>query len=191
MKISGITVVSVLIAALIFGCAGRIKQNFLNEPYQAKKISAALTITAIDVVDGRKKVDTAAVHIPGFTFNKIGDTVNPPLTAAQSQIIKDEIARYASGGATKVRLKATVTKGIKEYSMGFFNSREYAGADINIELWDTVHGAQLFSTTGEADYEVKSTQADTAFLESLYRKALKTCVYKAFESIEDYLTTAK
>jgi hypothetical protein len=64
-------------------------------------------------------------------------------------------------------------------------------AGVNIALFYTINNTQLFSTTGEAAYETKSTRADTVFLESLYRKALKTCVYKAFESIQDYLEKSK
>jgi uncharacterized protein YceK len=191
MKISNVTVLSVIVFMLTSGCAAKIKRNFLNEPYQVKKISAALTVTGIEVVDARKSTDTATLIIPGFTFKSVGDTIIPPLSAEQSKIIKIEIAQYASGGKTAVRIKATITKGIKEYSMGFFNSREYALADVNIELLDTLNNTQLFSTTGEAAYETKSTRADTVFLESLYRKALKTCVYKAFESIQDYLEKSK
>jgi len=191
MKISSVTVLSVLVFLLTVGCAAKIKRNFINEPYQAKKISVALTVTGIEVVDARGAADTATVIIPGFTFKRVGDTMIPPLTAEQSKIIKDEIARYASGGKTTVRIKATITKGIKEFSMGFFNSREYAEANVNIELLDTIQNTQLFSGAGEAAYEVKATKADTVFLESLYRKALKTCVYKAFESIQDYLEKLK
>jgi hypothetical protein len=187
MKIRFATILSVLVFLLTLGCAAKIKQNFLKESYRSKEISAALTITGIEVVDARTTVDTGTLIIPRFTFKKVGDTIVPPLSAEQVKIIKDEIAHYASGGKTAVRIKATITRGIKEYSMGFFNSREYAGADVNIELLDTINNTQLFSTTGEAGYEVKSIRADTVFLESLYRKALKTCVYKAFESIKDYL----
>jgi hypothetical protein len=187
MKIRVVAVLSVLVFLLTLGCAAKIKRNFLNEPYRSKEISAALTITGIEVVDGRTTVDTATLIIPRFTFKKVGDTIVPPLSAEQVKIIKDEIAHYASGGKTSVRVKATIKTGIKEYSMGFFYAREYAGADVTIELLDTLHNTLLFSTTGEAGNEVKSTRADTVFLESLYRKVLKTCVYKAFESIKEFM----
>ena len=182
-----VTFLSVPVFLFTMGCAGKIKQNFLNEPYRNKRISVELTITGIEVADARAAVDTGTLIVPGFTFKKMGDTIVPPLSVIEEKAIKDEIAQYAQGGKTAVRIKATITRGIKEYSMGFFNSREYAGADVNIELLDTINNTQLFSTTGEAGYEVKSIRADTVFLESLYRKALKTCVYKAFESIKDYL----
>jgi hypothetical protein len=182
-----VTFLSVLVFLFTMGCAGKIKQNFLNEPYRNKRVSVELAITGIEVADARAAVDTGTLIIPGFTFKKIGDTIVPPLSVIEEKAIKDEIAQYAQGGKTAVRVKATIKTGIKEYSMGFFNSREFAGAAVNIDLLDTIHNTQLFSTTGEASYEVKSIRADTAFLESLYRKALKTCVYKAFENIEDYL----
>lgn len=181
------TFLSVLVFLLTMGCAAKIKQNFLNEPYRNKKISVELTMTGIEVADARAAVDTRTLIVPGFTFKKVGDTIVPPLNAIDEKAIKDEIAQYAKGGKTAVRVKATIITGIKEYSMGFFNSREFAGAAVKIDLWDTIHNTQLYSGTGEAGYEVKSIRADSAFLGSLYCKALKTCVYKAFENIADYL----
>jgi hypothetical protein len=182
-----VIVLSVLVFLLTLGCAAKIKRNLLNEPYRSKEISTALTITGIQVVDARTGVDTGTLFIPKFTFKKVGDTMVPPLSAGHIKIIKDEIAYYASGGKTAVRAKATITKGVKEFSMGFFNAREYAGAGITIELLDTLNNTQFYSIAAEAGDEIKSTRADTAYLESLYRKELKTCIYKAFEGIKDYM----
>jgi hypothetical protein len=187
MKAKTVLVFSLCVSALFIDCAAKIKRNFLNEPYRAKTISVALSIAGIEVVDGRSSLDTETLWIPSFTFKKVGDTVIPPLTSAQEAVIKDEIAHYAKGSGPEVKVKATIKEGTKQYSMGFFNSRECAKAAMTVELLDSVHTPYLFSTTGEAYYEVKSTKADTLFLEKLYRKALKTCVYKAFESIQEFL----
>ena len=94
MKIHVVTVLSVLLFLLTLGCAAKIKQNFLNEPYRSKEISAALTIAGIEVVDARTTVDTATLIIPRFTFKKVGDTIVPPLSAEQVKIIKDEIEKW-------------------------------------------------------------------------------------------------
>lgn len=184
MKNNLITVLSCLALLFTMSCAARIKLNFLNDPYRSEGVSAPLTISDIEVTDARKHVDTITPIIPRFTLKKIGDTIVPSLTALQEKVIKDEIGQYAAGGTTSVRVKATVNECIKEYSMGFFNAREYASAKVTIELMDSKNDTRLFSTTGEANYEVKSTRADTAFLESLYLKALKTSIFKCFESVE-------
>jgi hypothetical protein len=58
---------------------------------------------------------------------------------------------------------------------------------VAITLLDSIHQPELFSTSGEAEYEITSTGADVSSLEKLYVKALKLCVYKAFESIDEFL----
>ncbi|MBN2037736.1 MAG: hypothetical protein JW768_13425 [Chitinispirillaceae bacterium] len=181
---------SVLLALLLFiipGCAAKIKQKFLDEPYAGKAINAALAITDIEVVDGRGTVDNEAVSIPSFTFKKVGDTIVPPLTMEQEKVIHDEIRKYATGEGTGALVRATINQGVKQYSMGFFNAREYAAATVTIELLQSETEPYLFKTSGESYYEVKSTRADTLFLETIYRKALQTCVYKAFESVASFL----
>jgi hypothetical protein len=58
---------------------------------------------------------------------------------------------------------------------------------VTVELLDGVTQPWFYKTTGEADYEVKSISPDSTFLETLYRKALKTSLYKAFESVNEFL----
>jgi hypothetical protein len=175
-------------ASLLFlGCAAKMKRKVLDEPYQSKSISVGLTITDIEVADARTSVDVNPIVIPSFTFKTVGDTIVPPLTTAEERILKDEIAHYAKGGGTEVRVRATIKKGVKQYSKGILYAREYAQAAVEVELLDTGQASRFFSATGEADYEIKSTKADSVSLETLYVKALKTCVFKAFESVEEYL----
>jgi hypothetical protein len=186
MNIRASAMLSLLAALILAGCAAKLKQNILNEPYRGKEISVPLAIRSIEVVDVRNHVDTGTFVTPGHGFKKNGDTISPPLTTEQEKIIKDEISRYAAGGTRTVSVKATIKKGAKEYTRKFFYAREFAQAAIAIELFDTSNDTRIFTATGEANYEVKSTRADTVYLEDLFRKALKTCIYKAFESVEEY-----
>jgi hypothetical protein len=187
MNIRTSTMLSLLAALLFAGCAAKLKQNILNEPYRSKEISVPLALRGIEVIDVRNYVDTRALVTPGHGFKKSGDTISPPLTAAQEKNIKDEISRYAAAGTRTVSVKATIKKGTKEYTRKFFYAREFAQAAIAVELFDTQNDTRFFTATGEANYEVKSTRADTVYLEDLYRKALKTCIYKSFESVEEFL----
>ena len=174
-------------AVLFTGCAASIAQKIIDEPYQHKNISVSLNITKIEVGDARTTVDTAALTIPSFAFKTERDTVVPPLTVMEKNEITGEIGRYAKGGDTKVTVRATVKEGIKQYAKGIMSGREYVRAVVAITLLDSIHQPDLFSTSGEAEYEITSTGADVSSLENLYVKALKTCVYKAFESIDEFL----
>jgi len=80
-----VTFLSVLVFLFTMGCAGKIKQNFLNEPYRNKRVSVELAITGIEVADARAAVDTGTLIIPGFTFKKIGDTIVPPLSVIEEK----------------------------------------------------------------------------------------------------------
>ncbi|MBN1128544.1 MAG: hypothetical protein JXA71_06135 [Chitinispirillaceae bacterium] len=179
----------VLFSALLlcFSCASRLKQKFIDEPYRSGSLSVPLMVTDIEVADERKSVAIQNLAAPTATLKKKGDTIMEPLTIEQEKAIHDEIRQCIKGEGVRVRIRATLKDGVKQYSSGFFNAREYARTAVTIELLDEVTQPYFFSTTGEAHYEVKSTKADTAFLETLYRKALKTSVYKAFESIEEFL----
>jgi hypothetical protein len=187
MNIRNPAMLSLLAALLLAGCAATMKRNILNEPYRGREISVPLVIRGIEVLDVRSYADTRALAAPGHGFKKNGDTLSPPLTTEQEKIIKEEISRYATGGTKTVKVKATIKKGTKEYSRMFFYAREFAQAAITVELFDASDEARIFTATGEANYEVKSTRADTVYLEDLYRKALKTCIYKAFESVDEFL----
>jgi hypothetical protein len=132
-------------------------------------------------------VETRSIKAPKFTFKLKGDTITPPLTIEQEKVIHDEIRQYVKGEGKRVRIKATLKEGIKQYTLGFFNARECAKTAVTIEIRLDTARAGFFSTTGEADYEVKSMTADTVFLETLYRKALKTSVSKAFESVREFM----
>ena len=168
-----------------------LKQKALDEPYRTGELSLPLAVADIEVADGRASVDTRAIKAPRFTFKQMGDTITPPLTIEQEKVIHDEIRQYVNGRGRQVRVKATLKEGVKQYTLGFFNAREYAKTVLTIELLNDTVKPYLFSTTGEASYEVRSAKADTADQETLYRKALKTSVYKAFESIRDFLAQQK
>jgi hypothetical protein len=176
---------------LLLSCAAQLKQKFLDEPYRSSALSVPITVTDIEVADGRKSADTRSLKAPKFTFKQKGDTVIPPLTIEQEKVIHDEIRQYVKGDGLRVRIKATLKEGVKQYTLGFFNAREFAKTSVTIELVNDTARTDFFSTTGEAYYEVKSTGADTVYLETLYRKALKTSVYKAFESIREFMEKQK
>lgn len=176
---------------VLLSCAAQLKQKFLDEPYRNSALSVPITVTDIEVADGRKSADTRNLKAPKFTFKQKGDTVIPPLTIEQEKVIHDEIRQYVKGDGLRVRIKATLKEGVKQYTLGFFNAREFAKTSVTIELVNDTARTDFFSTTGEAYYEVKSTGADTVYLETLYRKALKTSVYKAFESIREFMEKQK
>jgi hypothetical protein len=182
-----------LLSALLLlpSCAAKLKQKFLDEPYRSGALTVSLTVSNIEVADGRKSADTRSLKAPKFTFKQKGDTVVPPLTIEQEKVIHDEIRKYVKGDGLRVRIKATLKDGVKQYTIGFFNAREFAKTAVTIELMNDTSRTDFFSTTGEAYYEVKSTRADTVYLETLYRKALKTSVYKAFESIREFMEKQK
>jgi hypothetical protein len=172
---------------LLLSCAAQLKQKCLDEPYRSGALSVPITVTDIEVADGRNSVDTRSIKSPTFTFKQKGDTVIPPLTIEQEKVIHDEIRLYVKGDGPRVRIKATLKDGVKQYTLGFFNAREFAKTSVTIEIMNDTARTGFFSTTGEAYYEVKSTGADTVYLETLYRKALKTSVYKAFESVGEFM----
>jgi hypothetical protein len=172
---------------LHFSCFAQFKQRFLDEPYRASKLSVPLAVTEIEIADSRASVAVRSIKAPKFTFRQKGDTIIPPLTIEQEKVVRDEIRQSVTGGGPQVRIKATLKEGIKVYTLGFFHAREYATAAVTIELRLDTARATLFSTTGEANYEVKSMTADSVYLETLYRKALKTAVYKAFESVGEFM----
>jgi hypothetical protein len=177
----------VSVCMLFPSCAAKMKQKLVDEPYQSKTLSVPLAVSAIEVVDGRAPADTNRVRPPRFSIKIKGDTVIPPLTPEQKKVISDEIRRYVVGEGVGVRVKATVSDGVKQYNKGFFYAREYTRAVVTVELLDGVTQPWFYKTTGEADYEVKSISPDSTFLETLYRKALKTSLYKAFESVNEFL----
>jgi hypothetical protein len=176
---------------LLLSCAAQLKQKFLDEPYRSSALSVPLIVSDIEVADGRKSADTRTLKAPKFTFKQKGDTVIPPLTIEQEKVIHDEIRLYAKGEGPRMHIKATLKDGVKQYTLGFFNAREFAKTAVTIELMNDTARTSFFTTTGEAYYEVKSTGADTVYLETLYRKALKTSVYKAFESIGEFMEKQK
>jgi hypothetical protein len=180
-----------LSSILLLSCAAQLKQKILDEPYRSSALSVPITVSDIVVVDGRNSVDTRSIKAPKFTFKQKGDTITPHLTIEQEKVIHDEIRHSVKGDGLRVRIKATLKDGIKQYTLGFFNAREFAKTAITFEIMNDTARTGFFSTTGEANYEVKSTGADTVYLETLYRKALKTSVYKAFESIGEFMEKQK
>ena len=150
-------------------------------------MSVPLAVSEITVADGRKAAGLKQIAFPRFAFKKRGDTAAPPLTMRQEQIVREEALRYVSGAGRRVRITATLKDGVKQWEQGFLHSREFARTTVALELYDGTDTPCFFSTTGESNYEVKAVFADTAFLEALYQKALKTSVNKAFESIRDFL----
>jgi hypothetical protein len=175
------------VLVLLPSCAAKIKQKFLDEPYRTGTLSVPLMVTDIEVTDGRNSVNTRGIKAPKFTFKQKGDTIVPRLTIEHEKVIHDEIRQSVNGGGPGVRIKATLKEGVQQYTLGFFNAREYAKAAVTIDLFNGAVEPYFFSTTGEVYYEVKSTMADTVFQEMLYRKALKTAVHKAFESVAGFL----
>jgi predicted transcriptional regulator len=192
MRIAGCTLLPLAAGLLfLFSCASQLKQKFLDEPYRSGELSVPLVVKDIEVADGRMSVTARDLKAPKFTFKQKGDTIAPPLCSEHEKVIRDEIRQYVKGDGRQAKVRATLKEGLKQYTLGFFNAREYAKTAVCIELFNDTTQPYLFSTTGEAYYEVKSPFTDTVYLETLYRKALKTSVYKAFESIRDYLAKQK
>jgi hypothetical protein len=192
MRLTGKILLPLATGLLFFlSCTAQLKQKFLDEPYRSSELSVPLVVTDIEVADGRVSVTARDLKAPKFTFKQKGDTIAPPLNSEHEKVIRDEIRQYVKGDGRQAKVKATLKEGWKQYTLGFFNAREFAKTAVCIELLNDTTQPYLFSTTGEAYYEVKSPIADTAYLETLYRKALKTSVYKAFESIRDYLAKQK
>lgn len=177
------------LVVMLSGCAimnmRNFKDDFLNkEDYRPEDVRAGIRINSISFQDKREEISDRDIRIPGpFALPVKKDTVYPALTEVYKQFIKDEIFKYASGKGEKYDLTVIVKKGEKNFKLGWTGATEEVKFTLDIEF--TGRSYQILGG-GYATYKVNSIESTREYLEQLYRKAIKDCIYKSFEAFKDY-----
>jgi hypothetical protein len=171
-------------------CAYQKLQAVLDEPQAGAQQKLPVSITRLAVVDARAHADERSLKIPGLPLSARSDEVAPALSDEQKNMIERHIAgSVEADGAYKAACSVQVVEGVEKYKGSWLSEDMFVKSKIRVVLHDSLHTPFLASAEGETEYSFQSNIANTKNFEKLYKKAMKTALAKALESIGGVLKT--
>jgi hypothetical protein len=170
------------VGLLLAGCSATAKKAFLNEEYRAPGVRASFSAAAFSIIDLRETVTTRPLDVPVLSLPGTNDSINPALNEAYTRAMREEAEALLTAGGPAYDIRISVIEAKKAF-YGALVEREAARVTVRVDVLDSVHQPYFYSATGEANLEMKSTNAGQDFSEKQFVKALKMAVYKAFEAI--------
>lgn len=176
------TILALGLGFLLAGCSATAKKAFLNEEYRAPGVKASFSAAAFSIIDLREATTTRALDVPVLSLPGTNDSINPALNEAYTRAMREEAESLLTAGGPAYDIRISVMEAKKAF-YGALVEREAARVIVRVDVLDSLHQPYFYSATGEANLEMKSTNAGQDFSEKQFIKALKTAVYKAFEAI--------
>jgi hypothetical protein len=167
---------------LFCGCSS--KYAYLNDDPLTGTVSINGKVKDLMILDLRKDVTDRKLKIPFIGFPGKTDEIRPFLNVEQIGLIRNEFGSYFKGSSANYKLIIRVTEGLQRYSASFFSEKEYVKFSMEIDLLVAENDVKVYTAFGESFYEVKSLDASNEYIEKLYRKAIKTCVYEICKRIK-------
>ena len=136
---------------------------------------------SFSIVDERKDV-SAMQPIAGF-FAKPGtrSEASPPLSKVQRSLIKSEILKYIDNKGDRYNITVYIVKAQKAFRSAWPRKYETAAVALKIKFKGE-DGVSIYAA--ETLLEVKSIKATDEYIEKLYQKAIKDCIYDCFVTMK-------
>ena len=99
-------------------------------------------------------------------------------------LIKSQISSYFSNDDDEVKINCYILSEFQEFSAHAFYEREYVQFETKVELLDVDDNVVKYCTS-TAFFETKSLDASHDFMDKIYKKAIRTSIYKCFEQLNE------
>lgn len=175
----------ILIALILFifsSCAS--KYSILSTNYEIEKININNKLAEIEIIDNRLDVTEREIHLPALSFPWQKDKISPVLTIEQKKMIETQIQTYFSNIGKSVKVECEINQAYKEFTAHAFYEREFVQVGIKIKLLDENNNIIKYCTS-TAFFEAKSFDATYDYINKIYEKAIRTSIYKCFESLKE------
>ncbi|WP_209329129.1 hypothetical protein [Lunatimonas salinarum] len=176
-------IIFILIAVSMFSsCVS--KYSILNQNYETNKVSLSGNVSGLNIIDKRSNITDEKIKIPVISFPGQFDKVSPILSEEHNQLIKNQIRSYFTNSEEEIKVNCYILIGYQEFSAHTFHEREYVQFDTKIELLNEKDNVIRFCSS-TAFFEVKSSDASNDYIDEIYKKAIRTSVYKCFEKLDE------
>lgn len=176
-------IISILIV-LVFLSSCASKYSILSRNYETNQVLISGRISDINIIDKRSNITDEKIKLPVISFPGQFDKVSPVLTDEHKQLIRSQIKSYFSNNEEELKINCYILIGFQEFSAHAFHEREYVQFDTKIELLD-VNDNVLKYCTSTAFFEAKSMDASYDYIDKIYKKAIRTSIYKCFEKLNE------
>lgn len=172
----------IILPLLQVGCTS--KYSYLQDDPLNIKLYLDAKINNFSIRDKRKETTTRILKIPFIGLPGRSDQIQPLLSPDHLNIIRSEFDSYFIGSEKTYNIDVRITEGVQKYEAAFFSEKEYVKFALEVDLIEAASNTIAFNGYGEAYYEVKSMDASNEFINKLYEKAIKTCIYEFCKKIK-------
>lgn len=173
-----------ILILLILSSSCTSKYSILSHNYETNQVLLSGKISDIEIIDKRPNTTIEKIKLPTTSFPGQFDKISPVLTDEHKQLIKSQISSYFSNDDDEVKINCYILSGFQEFSAHAFYEREYVQFETKIELLDAADNVLKYCTS-TAFFETKSLDASHDFMDKIYKKAIRTSIYKCFEQLNE------
>jgi hypothetical protein len=141
----------------------------------SKEVKLNYSVKKIEIYDQRPIISDMDIKLPFISTPNQLITNYPPVDSTLQNLIKTTILEKTDENTPEIDINVSIVKAYKEFSATFWSETEKAFVEIQLDIIDTSE-TPSFLCSSHAEFFIKSGDAKTKRLESLYRNAYKAAI---------------